>query len=195
MNLTSPGPAVLLVTGLVAIAAGGALVAVAPWHHGASHAGSPASLVAPKRAFPPLPAASGKAMLTIRGVTHGNSGPGVTRLDFAGVDNVAREHVVVFEPFLKRDIHYTGIRLGELLKRAGGASAGSTIVFHALDDYSVTLPLAKIASDVIVATRSNGKRLPIADGGPIRMLYTRSSKVADNTDNWIWSIDSMRLTP
>ena len=118
-----------------------------------------------------------------------------TKVDFAGLDGLAREQVTIHEPFVKRDVTFTGVRVGELLRRAGGTPSARHLNLHALDDYSVTLPIQAVASEGLLATRSNGKPIPIARGGPIRLVFPAAGELAANTDNWIWSIDAMRGRP
>jgi hypothetical protein len=141
-----------------------------------------------------LPAPNGKTVLRVTGAVRGNSGPRTTKVDFATLDRLARERVTIREPFLKRDIEFTGIRMRALLQSVGVDATARRVYMHALDDYHVDLPAADLADDAILATRMNGRRIPIAEGGPIRLIFTRESKLAPNTDNWIWSIDSIRAS-
>jgi hypothetical protein len=140
----------------------------------------------------PLPAPTGEAVLRVTGVAHGNVGPRTTKVDLATLDAVAHESVTVYEPFLKHDVTFTGVRMSELLRRAGVKASARMLHMHALDDYQVDLPIAALAADGMLATRADGKPIPIAKGGPIRLIFTASSAIAANTDNWIWSLDSVQ---
>jgi hypothetical protein len=146
-------------------------------------------------AVEPFPAPKGESSLRIAGVEHGNVAAHVTKVDFATLDRVARERRTVREPFVKHDVEFTGLRIGEVLERAGGQGSAGSLFIHALDDYHVELAISDIASDALLATRADGKPIPIAQGGPIRLVFTSKGGLAANTDMWIWSIDSMRLTP
>ena len=86
-----------------------------------------------------------------------------------------------------------GVKMGELLQRAGVDPAARKLYMHALDDYHVDLPIAGLKAAGFLATRVDGKKLPIAKGGPIRLLFTGHGKLARDTDNWIWSFDSARV--
>ena len=114
-----------------------------------------------------------------------------TELDFRTLDGLARESMTVHEPFLKRKMTFTGVRLGALLQRAGIAASTRGIYMHALDDYHVELPFAELRRDALLATRAGGRPIPIADGGPVRVIYPDGSELGAITDNWIWSVDSM----
>jgi hypothetical protein len=141
-----------------------------------------------------LPAPKGKTVLRVTGAVRGNSGPRTTKVDFATLDRLARERVTVHEPFVRRDVAFTGIRVRTLLQSAGVDATARRLYMHALDDYHVDLSVADLADDAILATRENGRRIPLAAGGPIRLVFTSESKLARNTDNWIWSIDSIRAS-
>jgi hypothetical protein len=148
--------------------------------------GSPASPAAAP--IEKLPAARGKVVLRIAG---GKAGSAKT-VDFATLDRIARERVKIRDPFLKRDVTFTAVRMSDLLSAAGVPASATSLHGHALDDYHVDLPIAALRSNGLLATRMNGKPIAIADGGPIRLVFTGKSRVGDNTDNWIWSLDSIR---
>jgi hypothetical protein len=67
------------------------------------------------------------------------------------------------------------------------------LYMHALDDYHVDLPIAGLQQAGYVATRIDGKKIPIAMGGPVRLLFSGNGRLARDTDNWIWSFDSARV--
>ena len=172
------------------------LVAVLYSAGGADRANSPGAspATAPGAgAAEPWPAAKGKPVVSITGVAHGNKRAHVTELDFATLDRAASEEITIIEPFLKREMTFKGISMREFLQRAGvGASAGD-LYMHALDDYHVSLPIAGLREAGFLATRGDGKKLTVATGGPIRLVFTGDGTLARNSDNWIWSFDSARV--
>lgn len=189
----------VLATVTVVSVVGAAVLALSLLGGGDRATGRPApraaAPVAPARVVParPLPAPSGAAVLRITGVATGNVGAHTTKVDFASLDAIANERVTVREPFLKHDVTFTGVRMSELLRRAGVRGSARTLHMHALDDYQVDLPLAELTTNGLLATRADGKPIAIAKGGPIRLIFIADSTVAANTDNWIWSIDSMQV--
>lgn len=190
-------PRVVTTIAVLAVGAAGALgLTLLGGGDGATARPAPrtAAAPAPTRTAParPLPAPSADAVLRVTGVAPGNVGAHVTKVDFATLDALANERVTVREPFLKRDVTFTGVRISQLLRRAGVPLSARTLHMHALDDYTVDLPIATFATDGLLATRADGKPIAIAKGGPIRLIFTGDSSTAANTDNWIWSIDSMR---
>jgi hypothetical protein len=183
----------ILTVAAAAVLAGAGVLALSSMHAGNGAAAAPprpaATRVAPIK---PLPAPAGEAVLRITGVARGNVTARTTKVDLATLDAVAHESVTVHEPFLKHDVTFTGVRMSELLRRAGVKASAHTLHMHALDDYQVDLPIAEFATDGMLATRADGKPIPIAKGGPIRLIFTASSAIAANTDNWIWSLDSVQ---
>jgi DMSO/TMAO reductase YedYZ molybdopterin-dependent catalytic subunit len=117
----------------------------------------------------------------------------VTELDFATLDREASEEITITEPFLKREMTFRGISMRVFLQRAGVAASARNLSMHALDDYHVSLPIAGLREAGFLATRGDGKKLSVATGGPVRLLFTGDGALARNTDNWIWSFDSARV--
>jgi hypothetical protein len=180
----------LTATALVAAAA---VIVFQPWASAErSERGAPVEERA--AALVPFAPPTAKPVLTVTGVARGNVGRHVTRVDFATLDRLATRTVTIHEPFLKRDVEVSGIPMDEVLRRTGAGTSAREVKLHALDDYEVGLPVSGIVSDALLATRLNGAPMKIAKGGPIRLVFTAESKLAANTDNWIWSIDSIRVT-
>jgi DMSO/TMAO reductase YedYZ molybdopterin-dependent catalytic subunit len=67
---------------------------------------------------------------------------------------------------------WEGVRLSDLLQRAGGVKTGATkIVLHAYDDYADSIHLSKaLEPTTLVATHMNGVTLPDGHGFPARVL-------------------------
>jgi hypothetical protein len=142
-----------------------------------------------------IPEPAGKRVLRITGVESGNAGAATTEIDFRTLERMPVVKLRIREPFLKRDVSFSGVRMSDLLAITGVPPAAGKIYMHALDDYHVTLTQDELTSaGAVLATRANGERIAIKDGGPIRILLPRSGKVADNTDNWVWSVDRMRAS-
>jgi hypothetical protein len=176
-----------------ALVAAAAVAVLQPWASSErSKRGAPVGNRA--AALAPFPPPTATAVLTVTGVARGNVGRHVTRVDFATLDRFATRTVKIHEPFLKRDVEVSGIPMDEVLRRAGVGASARELKLHALDDYEVGLPVSGVVSDALLATRLNGAPMKIAKGGPIRLVFIADSKLAANTDNWIWSIGSIRVT-
>jgi hypothetical protein len=143
----------------------------------------------------PIPAPNGKAVLRVTGVESGNVGTHTTAIDLRTLEQMPQVNVRVREPFLKRDVSFSGVRMLDLLAIMGVPPSAGSIYMHALDDYHVTFTQGQLASSgAVLATRAEGERIVIKDGGPIRIVHPRPGRLADNGDNWIWSVDRMKAS-
>ena len=156
-------------------------------------ADAPALAVPEPVAVKPLLAPKGEPILRIKGVKSGNVSASATELDFATLDQAATETLTIREPFVKRKMTFTGIPMDELLRRAGVDPSARSLYMHALDDYHVDLPIAGLKAAGFLATRADGQKIPIAKGGPVRLVFRGHGELARDTDNWIWSFDSARV--
>lgn len=141
----------------------------------------------------PLPRPEGPIVLTIAGGTGRNAAAGASEIDFAALEReLPQEELTVYEPFVKKDLTFTGVPMSDLLSAARVDATSGSLHLHALDDYTVELPLSEVVSEGLLATRVDGKRIAVAEGGPIRLVFGADSELGSNPDNWIWSVDSMR---
>jgi DMSO/TMAO reductase YedYZ molybdopterin-dependent catalytic subunit len=101
--------------------------------------------------------------------------------------------------------HWRGVRLADILHRAGITSDAVDVMPQGLDPDYVTggvnyghvrrpVPVAKALDDVILAYEMNGKPLPLDNGFPLRFICPSWIGVANV--KWVGSIEvSMRLMP
>ncbi len=157
---------------------------------------TPATPTTVRAAAPPkpVPAPVSKPVLTLKGaVTNGNDGAAVV-FDLRALDAMATATTQTHEPFVKKDITFTGVPMADLFARAGIAPDATKVRMHALDDYQVELRVADLADrGVLLATKADGAAIPVGKGGPIRLIFPPDSTVGKNRDLWIWSIDSMTV--
>lgn len=173
-------PAMLLVLPLVA-----ALTSCAPNDAAPATAIADSTRAPSAAGFAPLPAAVGTPTLVLHPA--GASSAGIA-LDLAGLVAMSTRTVEVHEPFLKKTLEFTGVPLQELLNRAG-ISTGS-VHFHALDDYTFDAKVSDLTG-ALLATSSGGAAIEVADGGPVRIIFEAGSSLAEKTDAWVWSVDTM----
>lgn len=142
----------------------------------------------------PVPTPSGKPVLTITGaVTNRNEGSTVA-FDLSALDAMATVTADIYEPFVKKKIKFTGVPMVNVLARAGISPTATKVQLHALDDYKVELMVSDLADpDILLATKADDARIPVANGGPIRLVFPADSAVGKNKDIWIWSIDSLAV--
>lgn len=136
-----------------------------------------------------------KAVLVLSGaIAKHNEG---ARLAF-DLDTLERLPLVryrVRDPWVKREVVYTGVLLSDLLELARASGSASELRLTALDDYKATIAVADIRRwPVLLATRSDGKRMSVADGGPTRVVFPYGQHEFDRgryDQQWIWSVKTI----
>jgi hypothetical protein len=152
---------------------------------------SPGTLAAGEKVSPP----KGEVVLTMSGeiATH-NKGKQLA-LDIASLERMRTVRMETTEPFLKRKVTFEGVLLSDLLAVAGVGDSASKINMAALDDYKVDFTVADArSSQMLLATKADGKRMPVDKAGPIRIVFPDTSSLGRNPDLWIWSVATMRLS-
>jgi hypothetical protein len=136
----------------------------------------------------------GEVVLTVTGdIGTANRGKKL-ELDLASLEKMRQVQVEAAEPFLKRRVTFEGVLLADLLKVAGVPDSASTVSLTALDDYKVDFKLSDVrSSQMLLATKADGKHMPVDRSGPIRIVFPDSSTLGHNPDLWIWSVATMKV--
>jgi hypothetical protein len=139
-------------------------------------------------------APKGDVVLTVSGdIGSANKGRKL-ELDLASLEKMRQVRLEAAEPFLKRRVTFEGVLLSDLLKVAGVPDSASKVSLTALDDYKVDFKVADIrSSQMLLATKADGKHMPVDRSGPIRIVFPDSSSLGRNPDLWIWSVASMKV--
>jgi hypothetical protein len=148
------------------------------------------SLAAGEKVSPP----KGEVVLTVTGdIGEVNKGKKL-ELDLASLEKMRRVRLEAAEPFLKRRVMFEGVLLSDLLAVAGVPDSASKVSLVALDDYKVDFKVADVrSSQMLLATKADGKHMPVDKSGPIRIVFPDSSSLGRNPDLWIWSVSSMKV--
>lgn len=82
--------------------------------------------------------------------------------------------------------------------KAVGATAATTVMAKALNDYQVEIPVADFQRyDVILASSMDGKVLTARDKGPLWIVYPRDKhgELADERidQRWVWQLNRLEL--
>ena len=141
-----------------------------------------------------ISAPEGEVVLTVSGdIGTANKGKKL-ELDLASLEKMRRVRLEAAEPFLKRRVMFEGVLLSDLLEVAGVPGSASKVSFTALDDYQVDFKLDDVrSSQMLLATRADGKHMPVDRSGPIRIVFPDSSSLGRNPDLWIWSVATMKV--
>jgi hypothetical protein len=136
----------------------------------------------------------GEVVLTVSGdIGAANKGKKL-ELDLASLEQMRRVRLEAAEPFLKRRVTFEGVLLADLLAVADVPDSARTVSLTALDDYKVDFKVADVrSSQMLLATKADGKHMPVDRSGPIRIVFPDSSSMGRNPDLWIWSVASMKV--
>jgi hypothetical protein len=137
----------------------------------------------------------GEVVLTMSGEIGTRNQGKKLALDIASLERMRMVRMQTTEPFLKRKVTFEGVLLSDLLAVAGVPNSVSKVNMTALDDYKVDFTVADVrSSQMLLATKADGKRMPVDKAGPIRIVFPDSSSLGRNPDLWIWSVSTMRLS-
>jgi hypothetical protein len=89
---------------------------------------------------------------------------------------------------------FEGVLLSDLLAVAGVPDSASKVSLTALDDYKVDFKVADVrSSQMLLATKADGKHMTVDRSGPIRIVFPDGSNLGRNPDLWIWSVSAMKV--
>lgn len=103
--------------------------------------------------------------------------------------------LTIVEPFIDKEHTYTGPLWRDVLRGSGvDVDAGREVELLALDDYVSEIPTdAETLRGVLLAYLEDGEEIPVARGGPIRLVFPDDNPARENVNNWVWSIRSARV--
>lgn len=142
-----------------------------------------------------VPAPTGKAVLTLTGLVSAPNKGATIVLDQTAVDRLGQVQVTVYEPWIKKEATFRGAWLADVLKVAGIPDTATSLHVTALDDYGVDLSVADVrAGGILLATKAgDGSAIPVADGGPTRIVFLAGLAAGANADQWIWSLKTIEV--
>ena len=137
-------------------------------------------------------------ILEIDGAISTTNQDGRLLLDLASIEQLGLVRYSVDDPWLKREVEYTGVLLEDLVRLVQPAGSARSLHLVALDDYEVDIAIADAERwPVVLATKLDGERMPIANGGPTRIVfpYGLVSDIDElqYKDLWIWNIESISV--
>lgn len=138
----------------------------------------------------PVPAATGRTLFTVTGIS---GGPGLP-VDRGLLGRLTQVQLQVYEPWVKKDLGFRGVWLADLLAVAG-MPAGTGLRLTALDDYTATLTAADLSAGGILLATSDaaGAEIPVDEGGPTRIVFQEGTAAGRNADQWIWSLRTLEV--
>jgi hypothetical protein len=145
-----------------------------------------------------VPAPTGDAILIVDGnISNKNSGEEL-QFDLATLESLGLVEYNVDDPFVKKNIAYTGVLISQILEIAGAPKDASVLTLTALDDYSVDMKVADALKwPFIVAIKADGKYMPIDKNGPlISVIPFNDFPELDHLTYdavWVWSLHKITV--
>lgn len=140
----------------------------------------------------PIPQPQGEVILTVSGDALGE-----IQLDMATIESVGLVEYTVQDPFLHKEVTYTGPLLSELLDALQIDPDASNMRLTALNDYAIDMPVSMMRQyPILFAIMADGEYMEIADRGPAMLVlpydhYEFERPAADAF--WIWQIKSIEV--
>ena len=140
-----------------------------------------------------IPSPTGEVILTVDGnISQKNSGNEL-QFDMSTLESLGLVKYDVDDPFVKRNIIYTGVLISQILKVSGAAEDAEILTLIALDDYSVDMKVADAVKwPFMVATQADGEYMPIDKNGPLLTIipYNDFPELDHLTYDsvWVWSL-------
>lgn len=117
-----------------------------------------------------LDAPSGRVVLSVTGSVAEVNAEGTVQFDLDMLEALPQHSTETETPWHEGTPVFTGPRLSTILDAVGGDA--SLMRVYALNDYSAEIPVEEVRKyPVILATRMDGKRLPVRDKGPLFVIY------------------------
>ena len=116
--------------------------------------------------------------------------------DLESLERLGMSQYSVHDLWLDTEVVYSGVLLADLLEFVTSIENVERVVVVALDGYSAEIPIEVIEKwPIIVATRTDGSVMSIADGGPARIIfpYDQYPDIADARLQSVWNIDLMEV--
>ena len=143
-----------------------------------------------------LPRPEGPVILTVSGqIAHANAG-GRAEFDLEMLRRLGTHGFTTATIWTEGTSRYEGVPLRAVLDRVG--ASGGTITAVALNDYSVSFPLAEVTAEApMLAFLRDGAPMSVRDKGPLWVLYPFDSDPAWRSEQTysrsVWQLDRLRI--
>jgi len=138
----------------------------------------------------PLPPAAEPVLLSVTGAIDATNSPGEARFDRTMLEGLGRGVIRTSTPWTEGVRLFEGVPLRRVLDRVG--ARGTRLHATALNAYEVTLPIADLAYDPLLAMRMDGERLFARGKGPLWIVYPRDQNALLQNERfdqrWVWQL-------
>lgn len=138
----------------------------------------------------PLPAIAGKEVVLT--IANGNARIALTLAD---IESLPMRQTVLRTPWGRNGV-YQGVLLSDLLA-AHNLKVTGELEIRALDNYVSRIPAEKLRGRALLATRFDGKPIPLSSRGPLILLWPEEEQAVLKRGvaphSWVWSISQFAL--
>ena len=151
---------------------------------------------APAIAANPLPAPTGKVLLSVSGAITNTTDGETAVFDRMQLQALGVHTLRTSNPFVQGVHTFEGVRLSDVLNAVG--AQGQTVVARALDGYSVDIPVEDAMKyQPLLAMKMDGKVMRVRTKGPIWVIYPvdqyEELKAEDFSARSIWQLNALEI--
>jgi hypothetical protein len=145
-----------------------------------------------------IPAPTGEVILTVSGNISAKNNGDVLELDMATLEKFGLMKYDVTDPWLGKNVFYSGILMSDFLKIVGAANTAKGVTITALDEYEVSLTFNEIEKwPILLATQIDGAYMTVSENGPTRIIFPFDDYADIDQvlykDLWVWNIKSIEV--
>ncbi len=134
----------------------------------------------------------GDVLLTVKGDIAATNVDGTLELDAAQLAALPQTEFTTSTTWTAGKPQFKGVLLKDLIAAAG--AKGGTITLKAINDYTITMPLADVGAEApLLAYLMDGQPMSLRDKGPVWMVYPYDSSDKFRTEE-IFSRSIWQLT-
>jgi hypothetical protein len=141
-------------------------------------------------------APKGRVVLTVSGAIAKTNAGKTHQFDMAMIDALPQHTFTTRTPWYDKAVTFSGPRLSDLIALVGGK--GTVMHASAINDYKITIPLSDaVEHPVIMASRIDGKPIPVREKGPLFVVYPFDSSATLRSSVYyersIWQLKSIHI--
>lgn len=144
----------------------------------------------------PIPKPSDDIILTVSGDISIINDNNQLTFDIKTLEMLGLIRYKVDDPWLQKEVTYSGVLLSDLLKFAGASDSVTVVYATALDGYAVAIPIKEIEDwPVLLATQSDGTYMTVENSGPTRIIfpYGVHDDISVARNYSVWNLKSLEI--
>jgi hypothetical protein len=144
----------------------------------------------------PLPAPTGKVVLTVTGQISRTNAPQQALFDLKMIEALPQHSFTTQTPWYSTPVKFTGPKLSDVLAAVG--AQGKEIQAVALNNYQITIPVTDTQRyPVVMAWKINDQPIPIRAKGPLFIAFPYDDEATLRTAQYyersIWQLKQLNI--